>query len=305
MDGSFESVAVVVPTHNRAHLLPRALRSVFQQNDNDFELIVVDDGSRDGTSGLVEPLTRDSRVRLLVNERPGGVSAARNRAIQDTACDWIVFLDDDDELAPDYLRQLRSLLHSRPELGFVWAGIERHYHDRSPCSCETLVWRDSWDGRSPSSHLFLTRFALSFGVAVRRERLLRAGLFDERFVGSGDIDLAMRLVACGTPYASIPAPLARVHVGEGSSISRGTGHRTGLRELLLEKNAAFLSRHPQLEAHYRRFAMSGCYREGDRRGARRHARALLRRGRIGGRGMEMLLRYEMIEPLQRLLRGQQ
>ena len=151
MEGSLESVAIVVPTCNRARLLPRALHSVFQQNDHDFELIVVDDGSRDGTSGLVAPLTRDSRVRVLVLERPGGVSAARNRAIEATACDWIVFLDDDDELAPDYLAQLRTLLHSRPELGLVWAGIERHHHNRNPCSCETLVWQDSWDGRSPSS----------------------------------------------------------------------------------------------------------------------------------------------------------
>lgn len=295
------SVAVVLPTHNRAGLLPRALRSVMAQSDPDFELIVIDDGSRDETPSVLAPLAGDPSVRVLVSQRPGGVSAARNRAIQSTRCDWIVFLDDDDELAPAYLEQLRATVRTRPELGLVWTGIERHFHDRAPPASETALWQDSWDGRSPSAHQFLTRFALSFGVAVRRELLLEIGLFDERFIGSGDIDLAMRLVARGTPYACIPSALAYVHIGECRSISRGTGHRTGLRELLLEKNAAFLARQPLLEEHYRRFVMSGCYRDGDRRGARRQAAALLRRGRIGGRAIEMVLRYEMIEPLRRLL----
>lgn len=295
------SVAIILPTHNRAGLLPRAVRSVLEQSDPDFELIVVDDGSRDETPAVLAALAGNPSVRILVNERAVGVSAARNRAIRSTACDWIVFLDDDDELAPTYLERLRATLRKRPELGLVWTGIERRFHDRVLHSTETVTWQDHWDGRAPATHQFLTRFALSFGVAVRRERLLDAGLFDERFIGSGDIDLAMRLVARGTPYACIDAPLATVHIGEGRSISRGTGHRSGLRELLLEKNAAFLARQPLLEEHYRRFVMSGCYRDGDRRGARRQAAALLRRGRIGGRAIEVVLRYEMIEPLRRLL----
>ncbi|MDB5973572.1 MAG: glycosyltransferase family 2 protein [Nevskia sp.] len=298
------SISIVLPTHNRARLLPRAVRSVLAQTDVDFELVVIDDGSSDGTQDVLASLPGDARIRLLRNETPGGAAAARNRAIRSASGEWVAFLDDDDELLPDYLVRLRSHLHALPAAGLVWTGVERLYHDSTPPRSEILQWQDRWDGMTPAAHPFLLFFALSFGVAIRRSALLDAGLFDERFSATEDIDLAMRLVAAGTPYAALPEVLLRVHIGEGASVSRSRDHRSALRLLLLQKNAAFLATQPALLAHYRLFAMSGLYRDGRKREARTLASALLRSGGLDGRGFETVLRYELFAPIKRLFRRQ-
>ena len=297
------SISIVLPTHNRAQLLPRALRSVLAQSDGEFELVVIDDGSSDGTQDVLASFAGDARIRLLRNDTPGGASAARNRAIRHATGDWVAFLDDDDEMLPDYLARLRGHLQALPAAGLVWTGVERLYHDSTPPRSETLLWHERWDGVTPAAHPFLLFFALSFGVAIRRSALLDAGLFDERFSGSEDIDLGMRLVAAGTPYAALPEVLLRVHIGEGTSISRSRDHRSALRLLLLQKNAAFLATQPALLAHYRLFAMSGLYRDGNTHEARKLATALLRSGSLDGRAFETVLRYELFAPIKRLFRG--
>jgi len=293
------SITIVVLTHNRAHLVSRALRSVLAQSDGDFSLLVIDDASADETQSVLTLFSKDPRVRLLINGTCKGTLATRNRAIGEVSSEWIVFLDDDDELLPKYVERLRALIATRPELGLVWSGAERAFAG-DPGRNDTLVWHESWDGVQSSQHEGLLQFSTCWGVAARREALLSAGLFDVHTAGVGDIDLALRMVAQGTPYATLPEPLVRVHVGADLSVTRCRHHHASQRKLLLRKNAAFLAEHPKLEAHYRRHAMSGCYRDGDKSGARRMAASLLRSGRLGSRGVEMLLRFEVIEPIKRL-----
>jgi len=103
------AVSVVIPTRDRRDLLGAALSSVLGQSGVDLEVLVVDDGSSDGTAEMVTGL-RDGRVRLLRRERAGGVSAARNRGIAEATGGWIALLDDDDLWAPDKLaRQLDAM----------------------------------------------------------------------------------------------------------------------------------------------------------------------------------------------------
>ena len=296
------SISVLLATHNRAHLVPRAIRSVLQQSDGDLRLIVLDDASRDDTAAALEPFRQDPRVTLLVNEVGRGNSVARNRLLDAADSDWIVWLDDDDELLPQYIEKLRALIASRPEVGLAWSGAERVFHEADGERRDTLVWDEYWDGKSATDHMPLTHFSLCWGAAARLERVRAAGGFDERFVSTGDIDLALRMAAQGTAYASIAEPLARVHIGEGVSVSRDKRFHSALRLLMLEKNAAFLEAHPALLAHYRRHTMSGCYRDGDKAGARRMAAALWRSGQLGSAGLEMLLRFELVEPLRRPFR---
>ncbi len=297
------AISIVLPTHNRAHLLPRALRSVLAQTDPDFELVVVDDGSTDDTPAVLAGFAQDPRIRSSRNDVARGAPAARNLAVRNARGKWVAFVDDDDELLPDYIADVRKLIAAEPGLGLIWTGIERYRHDRTPLHAEVLLWNDAWDGKQPSQHPFLKRFALSFGVAIRRDMLLAVGLFDECFTSCEDIDLAMRLVAAATPYKSLPAPLLRVHIGEGTSLSRNRGANSELRLRLLEKNAAFLASQPAILAHYRLFAMSGCYSDGEMKSAHRLAMALLGSGRLGWRGLEMLVRHELRNPWRRLRRS--
>jgi glycosyltransferase involved in cell wall biosynthesis len=98
-------ISVVLPTYNRAPTLPRAIDSVFGQTHRDWELIIVDDGSTDGTREVVASIS-DPRVRAYSHERNRGVTAAKNTGLDHVRCEWFTILDSDDEMTPDALASM-------------------------------------------------------------------------------------------------------------------------------------------------------------------------------------------------------
>src|SRR5829696_8802993 len=98
-----DGVSVVIPSRDRAHIVVDTVRLTLGQRGVEFEVIVVDDGSRDGTAEALEALD-DPRVVVLRNAINRGVAHARNRGIEQAAHPWIAFLDDDDRWSPDKLR---------------------------------------------------------------------------------------------------------------------------------------------------------------------------------------------------------
>ena len=101
-------ISVVVPTRNRSRLLAVTLRSALAQRGIDFEIIVVDEASSDDTQAVIGSFN-DPRIRAIRHDTPQGVSAARNRGIDEARGAWLAFLDDDDLWAPDKLaRQLST-----------------------------------------------------------------------------------------------------------------------------------------------------------------------------------------------------
>jgi glycosyltransferase involved in cell wall biosynthesis len=114
-------ISVVIPTRNRFSLLTaRALRSALEQQGVDHEIVVVDDGSTDGTAERLAAL-EEPRVRVVRRERSGGMAAARNTGIQAARGEWLALLDDDDVWSP---RKLRVQLETARETGggFVYSG---------------------------------------------------------------------------------------------------------------------------------------------------------------------------------------
>ncbi|MGQ9506353.1 MAG: glycosyltransferase family 2 protein [Candidatus Bathycorpusculaceae bacterium] len=99
-------ISVIVPTYNRAHLLPRAIRSVITQTYSNFELIIVSEGSTDNTSEVVKSFKDPRIIYLGYKEGPKGPNFARNRGLASAKGDLITFLDDDDELVPDALQTI-------------------------------------------------------------------------------------------------------------------------------------------------------------------------------------------------------
>ena len=102
-----KSVSVIIPSYNRAHLLPRCLDSVIAQECSPSEIIVVDDGSTDSTRSLLQGSYPGIKVITQANK---GVSAARNAGIRAAAGDWLAFLDSDDTWFPAKLgRQVQAV----------------------------------------------------------------------------------------------------------------------------------------------------------------------------------------------------
>ena len=115
------TVSIVLPTYNRAHLLPRAIDSIIAQTMNDWEIVLVDDGSTDETPDL----TRDCQRRLgkrfvVIRQRNAGPGAARNHGIDRCRGRFVTFLDSDDEYLPTKLARQVELFERAPRLGLVY-----------------------------------------------------------------------------------------------------------------------------------------------------------------------------------------
>jgi glycosyl transferase family 2 len=255
-------VSVVVPTHNRRRLLGQTLRSVVAQREVDLEVVVVDDGSADGTGATVAGL-RDDRVRLVRHERPRGVSAARNRGIAEARGSWVAFLDDDDLWAPDKLAcQLAAA--SSAGAGWAYAGaVEvdaagRLLGGHPPPFPGELLAGLRRRNLMPAG---------SSNVVVRADVLAATGGFDPALRHLADWDLWLRLAGLATP-AGIPAPLVayRLHDGQATLDTAG----------MLAEARALEARHGADRAVILRWAAWSHLRAGRRRAAlRAYAGAVL------------------------------
>jgi len=116
------TVSVIIPTYNRAALLPRAVRSVIAQSFTDWELIIVDDGSTDDTRPVLSGFTSRLGSRLVViHHANAGSSAARNRGIDAARGRFVAFLDSDDEYRPNKLARQLDLFRRCPQVGLTYS----------------------------------------------------------------------------------------------------------------------------------------------------------------------------------------
>jgi len=202
------AVSVIVPVYNRADTLPRSLESVLSQDFNDFELIVVDDGSSDGTGGVVKGIG-DPRVRCVSHDRNRGEAAARNSGVQAGRAPLIAWLDSDDEWLPGKLSLQVGLMQQDPG---VTACCSDYYLHRSSSGREDLVdntvppVREEW-----LKDLYLgSRIGLGTTLIVRRDIQEEVGLFDETLTRHTDWDWLVRY-AQRHLITAVRRPLARVH----------------------------------------------------------------------------------------------
>lgn len=114
-------ISVVIPLYNKAHTIVHTLSTVLHQTYQNFEIVIVDDGSTDDGVQLLNDNFSDSRIRII-SQANAGVSAARNRGIEETEGDWIAFLDADDEWIPTYLEYVSRAIQSNNEAQIILSG---------------------------------------------------------------------------------------------------------------------------------------------------------------------------------------
>jgi glycosyltransferase involved in cell wall biosynthesis len=115
---------VILPSFNRARLIEKAIRSVQDQSINDWELVIVDDGSIDDTFSRVAPIIREDRRMRYHYAGNRGLASARNLGIQLASGDYITFLDSDDTYKSDHLSLRAEILKHRPEIELLHGGVE-------------------------------------------------------------------------------------------------------------------------------------------------------------------------------------
>jgi cellulose synthase/poly-beta-1,6-N-acetylglucosamine synthase-like glycosyltransferase len=194
-DDGKPAVSIIIPLYNKAPYIKRAVRSVLAQAEQEFEVIVVDDGSTDGGAAIVEHFA-DSRIRLITQENRGA-SAARNRGIQESGADLVAFLDADDEWCPTFLETVLDLCRRYPEAG-VYATAYTIYNPDGVRRGASIaaVPPAPWSGLIPN---YFRSAALgeppisSSSVAIPRTVLQEMDGFSEEHWWGEDVDLWGRI----------------------------------------------------------------------------------------------------------------
>jgi glycosyltransferase involved in cell wall biosynthesis len=202
--------SIVLPTYNRPELLRRAISSVCRQTFQDFELIVVDDGSTvPCCSGLAEPV--DPRIRLIRNPSNIGVAGARNVAIAAARGTYISFLDDDDEYRSSFLSSSYACLKDTPaSTGLSWCSVEYIRYAQEPVGTQRTEVREfatQYENECALFRQFLS-IGIGFGVTVKASCLKKVGSFNTKLRVSEDTDFFFRLLSAGF----VPVVVPGVHV---------------------------------------------------------------------------------------------
>jgi len=231
------TVSVVLPTHNRAQTLGRAIRSVLDQTFDDFELIIVDDRSCDATPRILEEYIAHSKVRIITQLTPG-CGAGRNVGVCASSGQFIAFQDSDDEWLPQHLEAAMKAFAKADRRDAVF------YSDmlRIELNGEETIWKSPRVKRG----LLINDRTLDFQVCcigiqsavIRRECFWKSGLFDERMPRFIDLDLFIRLA---NRYDFIYSSKPQVKYYAGKGISTDLHAQAQARRILLDKYRTKLS----------------------------------------------------------------
>ncbi|MGH9424904.1 MAG: glycosyltransferase family 2 protein, partial [Terriglobia bacterium] len=210
-------VSVVIPSYNRAHLLSRTINSVLAQTFQDFELIVVDDGSEDETPRVLQEFC-DPRIRLLRLGRNYGGNHARNRGLQAARGPWMAFLDSDDEWLPGMLEQqvarARETHDTRATVVLCLCeqreGRSRHTMPSTGLLQEGDLFDSLLLGRKPST---------TSAFIARKSALLEVRGFDERLSSHHEVDLWLRLARARHRFLAVNEVLVIKYNHPGPRIS--------------------------------------------------------------------------------------
>ena len=307
-------VSVIIPTHDRAPVITRAVDSVLAQEGVDLEVIVVDDGSTDDTAQVIAArYGEDARVVYLFQERTG-VAGARNAGLSRARGDLVAFLDSDDVWRPGKLALQLACLSRVPEAGMVWtdmnaldaagnlvpgsslrsiftfrAGFEELFAHRAPLAeiaaggdnvTGTLYWGDVYDG------MVVGNLVLPSAALLTRERLDAVGGYDETLSVSGeDFDFFLRTCRAGpVAFVDVPAVLkqadradALTHPSRRLDLAR---NYVTTMERALARDAGRIRLDPALVRDARAYGHAwvglGYLESGEDAPARRHLRQSLR-----------------------------
>jgi glycosyltransferase involved in cell wall biosynthesis len=188
MDKKNPTVSVILPTYNRAKLIDRAIKSILGQTYQDFELIIVDDGSNDNTKDFVNAFD-DRRIRYVRHEENKGANAARNTGIAMARGGYVAFQDSDDEWLPEKLEKQMQIFKNT-SVGVVYTGFWRiKGNEKIYIPSPTIEQKEG----NIHHRLLHGNFVTTQAAVIKRECFNKAGLFDESLPRLQDWELFIRI----------------------------------------------------------------------------------------------------------------
>ena len=209
------TVDVIVPAYNAAQYLAAAIESVVAQTFGDWRMILVDDGSTDGTPEIARTYVERLGAKLkYVRQHNQGVSAARNTAIRNSSAEFLALLDGDDVWLPHRLSESLKVFDHCPEVGLAYGLVSRI--DPTSAIIDTpLTDQKHGEGRI-GSYIYMRRVHLPCPtIILRRACLDEVGLFDETMRATEDRDLCLR-IALRYAIRFIPKVLAYYRISPNS-----------------------------------------------------------------------------------------
>ena len=202
-------VSVLMPVYNGERFLALAVESILGQTFREFELIIVDDGSTDGSARILSRFD-DPRIRRLRNDRNEGITQSLNRGLELASGDYVCRMDSDDVSVPTRIERQIGFMEEHTEIAVV--GSFATVIDSTGTAVDTERYPQS--ASDIRKTLFVHNPFAHGAVMIRSSVLKECGAYDARFLHNEDYDLWLR-VAARHPLANIPEPLLhrRVHGG--------------------------------------------------------------------------------------------
>jgi glycosyltransferase involved in cell wall biosynthesis len=219
------AVSIVIPAYNAEKTIGATLAAIAAQgSDTDFEVIVADNGSTDGTRGIVESWRHRLRVRVVDASARRRQAAARNIAAREACGDLLVFTDADDAIMPGWFDAWRRL---DPAVEFasgpvVWFAEGQEPPSRVPSVASSL-----------STHMGFRPYALGTNFAVRRRVFEACGGFDESMPSAEDVELSWRLQTRGVELVFVPEAMLAKRDRGGVRATIAQYYAYGLRDPVL------------------------------------------------------------------------
>ncbi|GIW67075.1 MAG: glycosyl transferase [Candidatus Parcubacteria bacterium] len=187
-------VSVIIPTYNRANLLPKAINSVINQTYKNWELLIIDDGSKDNTKKIVEEfIKKDSRIKYFYQEN-SGQPAAMNLGIKNSNGEYVAFLDDDDEWSPEKLEKQLKEFEKDKNIALVYTDaliVGGELNNKKSSDISKLYFGYVY------KNLLYKNFITASSVMIKRKIFNELGLFDENYLikktQTQDYDMWLRI----------------------------------------------------------------------------------------------------------------
>lgn len=274
-------VSIVIPVHNRTEYLADAIRSVKNQDYENYEVIVIDDGSTQNQE-VIKAICEDHGLKYF-RQRKQGVSAARNMGIKVSSGEYIVFLDADDRILTHKLKSQAEFLEQHPEVGVVYSdgyifrvnsdGTE----DRVLFSENGFIDKSLGEAAHPLYRLVIRNSFPIHAAMTRRSSLDKTEYFDEKIQTYEDWDLWLR-VACYSRFAYLDELVAEYRVAPGN-VSRDerlmlAGYETVQRKIFDLEAFESLPNWLKAEVYYQ-YGMSALYQHRAHEASSRFKKAFL------------------------------